>query len=188
MALTDDLERIASAAEQLASSGERLTGVVAAEPLDVGRVYLCAYESAAGQTWLALDDAAAPLADARAVRDAVQLAALCEVAAEAAGGEQLDELRTRLAELREADRPEGIEEAEAAAAAVARKVADEPRVATTAFLDELGALARALEHTLGTDAASPFAQAMQQALPAVEQLAADVADAYKGPLLGHEPS
>jgi hypothetical protein len=183
MSLTDDLERVAAAAEALAAPGERLAGVVAAEPLGVGRVYLCAYESADGsRAWLALDGAAVPLADARAVRDAAQLAALCEVAAEAAGGEQLDELRVRLAELRETDRPQGIEEAEAAAAAVAGKLADEPRVATTAFLDELGALARELEQALGTGAASPFAQAMQQALPAVEQVAAHVADTYKGRL------
>ena len=183
MVLIDELERVAAAAERHALPGERLAGIVAAEPLDLGRVYLCAYESAAGaQSWLAFDDTAAPLADARAVREAAQLAALCEVAAESAGGEQLDELRLRLVELRETDRPEGIEEAEDAAAAVAARLADEPRVATTAFLDELGALVRALEHALGTDSASPFAQAMQQALPVVEQLASDVADAYKGPL------
>lgn len=182
MALTDDLERIAAAAERLAAADERLTGVVAAEPLDVGRVYLCAYESAEAQRWLALDDAERPVADLRAVREAVQLAGLCEVAAESAGGEQLDELQLRLAELRETDRPLGIEEAEAAAAAVADRLADEPRVATTAFLDELGALARELERALGTGAGSPFAQAMQQALAAVEELAADVERNYKGPL------
>jgi len=183
MVLTDDLERIAAAAEALAGPTERLTGVLAVEPLDVGRTYLCAYESSDGShAWIALDGAAHPVADGRAVREAAQLAALCEVAADAAGGEQLDELRLRLAELRETERPEGIEEAEAAAAAVARKLADEPRVATTAFLDELGALARELERTLGTDARSPFAQALQQALPAVDELAADVERAYKGPL------
>jgi hypothetical protein len=182
MALIDDLERIAAAAERLATPEERLAGVVAAEPLDVGRVYLCAYEAGEAQRWLALDDAERPVADRRAVRDAAQLAGLCEVAAESAGGEQLDELRLRLAELRETDRPPGIEEAEAAAAAVAQRLAEEPRVATTAFLDELGALARDLERALGTDAASPFAQAMQQALPAVEELAADVERNYKGQL------
>lgn len=183
MALTDDLERISEAAESLAAPGERLAGVLAAEPLDLGRVYLCAYEADGdGRAWLALDAAAQPLADARTVREAAQLAALCEVAADAAGGEQLDELRARLAELRETDHPAGIEAAESAAAAVADRLADEPRVATTAFLDEIGALARALEHALGTDSASPFAQAMQQALPAVEELAADVERGYKGPL------
>jgi hypothetical protein len=183
MALTDDLERIAAAAEALAAPGERLTGVLAAEPLDVGRVYLCAYESSAGgQQWLALDDAAVPLAETRAVREAAQLAALCEVAADAAGGEQLEDLRARLTELREAEHPPGIEEVEAAAAAVAAALADEPRVATAAFLDELGALARALERSLGTASASPFAQTLQQSLPAVEELAADVERNYKGPL------
>jgi hypothetical protein len=42
VSLIDDLERIAAAAERLAAPEERLTGVVAAEPLDLGRVYLCA--------------------------------------------------------------------------------------------------------------------------------------------------
>jgi hypothetical protein len=182
VSLTADLERHAAAAERLAAPEERLAGVVAAEPLEVGRVYLCAYEAGEAQRWLALDHSERPVADLRAVRNAAQLAGLCEIAAESAGGEQLDELRLRLAELRETDRPLGIEEAEAAAAAVANRLADEPRVATTAFLDELGALARELERALGTDAASPFAQALQQALPAVEELAADVERNYKGPL------
>lgn len=181
MALTDDLDRIGAAAQALAGPGERVIGVVAAEPLGAPRVYLCAYDTGDGaHAWLALDDDGRPVADLRRVRDAAQLAALCEVAADTAGGEELDELRLRLRELREREAPPGIEEAEAAAAAVAEELAAEPRVATTEFLDRLGALARRLEHTLGTDAASPFGTAMQQALGAVEELAADVERNYKG--------
>lgn len=180
---SDDLHRIAAAAQELASPGERVTGVVAAAPLDVGAVYLCAFEGEDGaHAWLALDEAAQPLADARAVREAASLAALCEVAVESAGGSELEELRQRLAELRERERPAGIEEAEAAAAELAAELDREPRFATTERLDRIGALARRLEHALGTDAASPFATAMQQALPAVEELAADVERNYKGPL------
>jgi hypothetical protein len=180
MALTDDLDRIGAAAESFAAPGERVTAVLAAEPLGRGRVYLCAYATADGQTtWLVLDDDARPVADPKLIRDAAQLAALCEVAADAAGGEELDELRARLRELAETDRPEGIEEAEAAAAAVAAALADEPRVATTEFLDRIGALQRQLEHALGTGAASPFATLMQQALGPVEELTADVERHYK---------
>lgn len=171
MALTDDLERIATAAQALAEAGERVSGVLAAEPHPGFRVYLCAYDSGA---WLVLDDAAHAVGDERLVRDAAQLAGLCEIAADIAGGEELDELRVRLRELAETDAPEGIEEAEAAAAAVAEALAQEPRVAATAFLDDLGARSRRLEHALGTDSASPFGTAVQQALPAVEELAADV--------------
>jgi hypothetical protein len=183
MALTDDLARIAAAAQALASAGERVTGVVAAEPLDLGRIYLCAYETGdGGHAWLALDEAATPIADARTVQEAAQLAALCEVAADAAGGGELADLRERLRELREAEHPEGIEEAEEAAGALAAAVGEEPRLATTDFVDRVGALARRLERALGTDSASPFGTAMQHALPAVDELAADVERHYKGSL------
>jgi len=171
VALTDDLERIATAAQALAGPGERVAGVLAVEPQPGFRVYLCAFDSG---TWVVLDDTSHTLTEERLVRDAAQLAGLCEIAADLAGGAELAELRARLRELAETDAPQGIEEAEAAAAAVAELLADEPRLATTAFLDELGARSRRLEHALGTDAVSPFGTAMQQALPAVEELAADV--------------
>jgi hypothetical protein len=179
VALTDDLERIATAAQALAGPGERVSGVLAVEPQPGFRLYLCAYDSRA---WVVLDDAAQTLTDERLVRDAAQLAGLCEVAADVAGGDELATLRLRLRELAETDAPEGIDEAEAAAAAVADFLAEEPRVASTAFLDELGARSRRLEHALGTDAASPFGTAIQQALPAVDELAADVVRNYKGTL------
>ena len=100
MSLTDDLERIGTAAQALAAPGEHVTGVLAAEPADGGRVYLCAYETGdGGHAWLALDDDAQPIRELRVVRESASLAALCEVAAESAGGEKLDELRLRLAEL-----------------------------------------------------------------------------------------
>jgi hypothetical protein len=76
MALVDDLERMAKAAE---APDERVTGVLAAELLDGKRVYLCAYESGA---WLALDDDAHPLTSRQAVHEAAALIGLCEVAEE----------------------------------------------------------------------------------------------------------
>jgi hypothetical protein len=182
VALSDELEPVLAAATALASSGERLTGVLAAEPLAFGRVYLCAFESDAGHRWLALDTNAAPVTSREAVREAAQLAALCEVAEEAAGGDNLAELRDRLRELRETEAPEGIEEAEDAARALAETLQPEPRLASTDYLDRLGSAARRLEQALGDDAGSPFAAAMQQALPAVEELAADVERTHKGPL------
>ncbi len=183
MSLSDDLERAAGAAASFAAPGERVTGILAAETLGAGRVYLCAYESDAGeQGWLALDDAGAPLEGRRAVHDAAALAALCEVAAETAGGGDLAELRATLADLRDREAPEGIEQAEAAALALEQAVGPEPRLATTAYLDELGVASRALEHALGEDSGSPFATALQQAMAAVEELAAEVERRYKGPL------
>jgi hypothetical protein len=182
VALADDLERIAELAERFAAPGERVAGILAAEPLDTGRTYLCAYASGDGRAWLAFDGAGEPVGDRRAVREAASLAGLCEIAEETAGGGDLEELVARLAEIRAADAPAGIEEAEAAARALAAAIDPGPRLATTAYLDRLGEASRRLEQALGGDAGSPFASAMQQALPAVEELAAEIERTYKGPL------
>jgi hypothetical protein len=180
--LSDDLERIAEAAAGFAGAGERVTGILVAEPVETGRIYLCAYESSGGRSWLALDDEARPVARRRLVRDAASLAALCEVAEELAGGGDLPELRARLAELRATEAPGGIEEAEEAAAALHAALRPQPRPATSDYLDVLGTASRRLERALGEDGGSPFAAAMQQALPAVEGLAAEVEQGYKLPL------
>jgi len=180
--LADDLERIAAAAASFAAPGERVTGILAAEPLDAGRVYLCAYDSADGNAWLALDGDGRPIESKRLVHDAASLAALCEVAEETAGGGELTALRATLAELRERESPEGIEDAEEAALALEQTIQPPPRLATTSYLDALGVAARRLEQALGDDSASPFAAALQQAVPAVEELAAEVERRYKGPL------
>jgi hypothetical protein len=78
MALADDLERIALAAQ---SSGN-LTGVLPVELVDGTRVYLCAYESG---DWLALGDDEQPLTSRQRVHTAAALSALCEVAEEVVG-------------------------------------------------------------------------------------------------------
>jgi hypothetical protein len=182
MDFPDELERAAAAAETYAAPDERVTGILAAEPLQHGRIYLCAYARADGHAWLALDAHAQPVASRDAVREAAQLAAMCEVAEEAAGGGDLAALRERLRELRETEAPEGIDEAEDAARALAEALRPEPRLATTDYLDSLGAAARRLEQALGDGGGSPFAAAMQQALPAVEELTVEVEQTYKGPL------
>jgi hypothetical protein len=182
MALSDDLERIAAAAASFASEGERVSGVVAAEPLGFGRIYPCTSEHGEARAWLALDDEGKPVESRQAVREAASLAALCELAEERAGGGDLTELQARLAELRATERPAGIEEAEAAAAALALAIEEQPRAATPAHLDEIGAASRRLEQALGDDAGSPFAAAMQQAIGVVDELAAEVERTYKGPL------
>jgi hypothetical protein len=178
----DELERVAAAAEAFAAQGERLTAILAAEPPNEDRIYLCAYESPGGNSWLAFDGGAATVSSRTRVREAVQLAALCEVAEESAGGGDLAELRRRLRELREQEAPEGIEAAEEAARLLAETIEAAPRLATTAYLDRVGAAARRLEQALGESGGSPFASAMQRAVGAVEELAADVERTYKGPL------
>ena len=181
MAVADDVARLRGAAAAFAAPGEEVGGVLVAETLG-RRVYLCAFESAASRTWLALDDDAQPVTERRLVREAASLAALCEVAEESAGGGHLPELRARLAELRGTEAPEGIEEAEAAAAALAETLQPEPRVASGAYLDAIGSASRRLEETLGQSAGSPFGSALQAAAPAVEELTADVERNYKLPL------
>jgi hypothetical protein len=179
--LSDDVARIAAAAAGFADADEQLAGVL---PVDVlgRRVYLCAFAAPGRTTWLALGDDARPVADARLVREAASLAALCEVAEESAGGGDLPELRARLAEIRETEAPEGIEEAEAAAAALADVIQPEPRLASGAYLDAVGNAARRLEVALGDSGGSPFAAAMQSVVGAVEELAADIEANYKLPL------
>jgi hypothetical protein len=181
MAVAEDVERIAGAAAAFAAAGENLAGVLVTETLG-RRVYLCAFESAEGRAWLALGDDSQPLTDLRLVREAASLAALCEVAEESAGGGHLPELRARLAELRETDNPLGIEEAEAAAAALADALQPEPRVASGDYLDAIGSASRRLELALGESGASPFAAALQSAASAVEGLTDDVERNYKVPL------
>jgi hypothetical protein len=181
MTVAEDVGRIAEAAAAFAEPGEELAGVLVTETLG-RRVYLCAFERAEGRAWLAFDASGEPLTDGRLVREAASIAALCEVAEESAGGGHLEELRARLAELRATDNPEGIDEAEAAAASLAETLQPEPRIASGAYLDALGSASRRLEQALGESGGSPFASTMQAALGSVEELASDVEGNYKMPL------
>jgi hypothetical protein len=181
MSVVEDVGRIATAAAAFAEPGKELAGVLVTETLG-RRVYLCAFDSAERRVWLALDADGEPLTERRLVREAASLAALCEVAEESAGGGHLEELRARLAELRETDNPAGIEEAESAAASLAETLEADPRVASGAYLDAIGSASRRLEQALGESGASPFAAAMQAALGSVEELTEDVERNYKLPL------
>ncbi len=107
MPLADDLTRIAEAARAFAAWDERVEAVLAAEPADATRIYLCAFGGEQGRGWLALDDAGEPVLDRARVRAAVSIAALCEIAADTAGGGDLDDLRQRLVALRLTENPPG---------------------------------------------------------------------------------
>jgi len=179
MPLEDELGAIAEAAGAFAEPGEELAGVVPAEPAAGLRVYLCAYRSGEALSWLALDGTGLPVADRALVREAVSIVALCELAEESAGGGDLGDLRARLVELRLTENPDGIEEAEIAAAQLAETILPAPRLASVPYLDAVGGAAARLERTLGELGSSPFAEAMKSATGAVEELARDVERHYK---------
>jgi hypothetical protein len=176
--LEDDLARTAEAAATFAAPGERVEAVLAAEPTDAGRIYLCAFGGEHGRSWLALDAEGRPVTSRAQVRDGVSIAALCEIAGDTAGGGDLEELRRRLVGLRLTENPPGIAEAEEAALTLEIVIGAPPRVATPAFLDEVGAATRRLELALG-EGNSPFSRAMASALEAVEALTQEVESTYK---------
>jgi hypothetical protein len=180
MALSEQLEGVAERAAGHAEPGEELTGILVAEPDPGALVYLCAYEAAGGaRSWLALDAAGEPLVARGLVREAASIAAICELAADTAGGGDLEGLRRELAAVRLRENPPGIDEAEEAALELERTVGAPPRLASARYLDDVGAAVRRLERALGDGDRSPFALAMQQGMPAVDALAEDVEANYK---------
>jgi hypothetical protein len=180
--LDEQLREAVETAVRFAEDGEELAGVVPAEPASGERVYLCVYSRGEERSWLALDAGGRPVGDRRLVRDAVSIAAMCELAEETAGGGDVGELRTRLVELRLMENPEGIEEAETAAAELQDVILAAPRLASVAYLDSIGGAALKLEQALGEVGGSPFAEAMKVGMTAAEELAADVERSYKAPL------
>jgi hypothetical protein len=179
--LSEDLERTAAAAGTHAAAGEKLAGILPAEPHPGRRVYLCAFEGGDGRSWLALDAAGDPITDRTLVRDAASISALCELAEEVAAGGDLDDLLSRLVAVRMTEAPAGIEEAEEAARELQRVIQPPPRVASPDYLDRIGDATRRLERALG-EGGSPFAEGMKQSLAAVEQLTSEIEGSYKAEL------
>jgi hypothetical protein len=92
--LDQDLRRIAEAAGALAGEGEDVSGIVPTEPASGIRLYVCAYGNGEETSWLVLDATGVVVEDRALVHDAVSIAALCEVAEEAAG---IDPIAPRVA-------------------------------------------------------------------------------------------
>lgn len=182
MALADELARIAGLAATHALEGEKVGAVVAAEPQPGARVYLCALERGEERAWVVVDEAGAAVTDRRAVRDAVSIAALCELAADAAAGGDVEALRAQLAEVLATEQVPGIEAVEEALGGLARALGAPPQVASTDRLDAIAVATRRLECELGEAAVSPFAAAMKAGSAAVEELLRDVESSYRGDL------
>jgi hypothetical protein len=85
VALSEDVSRIAAAAATHRAPGEQVVAVLAVESAAGERVYLAAFGDPDGnQKWLALDHGGVPVTDRTRVREAASIAALVEVAEEAA--------------------------------------------------------------------------------------------------------
>ena len=179
MALPYDLERAAGAALTHVGETDVVSAVLATEPEPDSRVYLCAIDGADGtRGWLAVRDDGSAVTSRAEIRAAVSVAALCEVAVDAAGGGDLDGLIASLADLRAREAPEGIEDAEAAARALREVVGEAPQLASPERLEAIGTATRRLEQELDPGGASPFAAALKSAQGAVSELQREVEAGY----------
>ncbi len=176
--LDEDLLKIAAAATAYAEEGEELSGLLAAEPSEGRRVYLAVYDAGEERSWLALDSDGGPVQARAVVRESVSILGMCELAEETAGGGDLEQLRSRLGEIKETEAPPRIEDAEKAAADLQRAIGEPPRVASPERLDEVGQATRRLEVALG-EGSSPFAEAMKAGMGSVEALTEEVEANYK---------
>lgn len=180
MTLADELETIVGHATRYVDEGDAVSAVIPTEPSAGKRVYLCAIDGADGyRSWIALDGDGAPVTRRRDLREAISIAALCEVAVDAAGGGDLNGLIGQLADLREREAPEGIDAAEAAARELLEVVGEPPQLATPARLDSIGTATRKLERELDPMSASPFASAMKASQEAVAELQREIEAGYR---------
>jgi hypothetical protein len=166
-----------------AKDGDVVSGVIPTEPAAGQRVYLCAFDSEDGyRGWLAVREDGSAVTDRLELRAAVSIAALCEVAVDAAGADELDSLVPQLEELRRTEAPPGIEDAEDAARELRALLGDPPQLATPERLDAIAAATRRLEGELLAHGAAPFATAMQSAQGAVSELQREIEAGYLVPL------
>ena len=85
MALSEDVSRIAGVAAQHRSPGQQVVAVLTVETASGERVYLAAFEDGdGGREWLAFDHDGMPVTSRERVREAASIAALVEVAEDAA--------------------------------------------------------------------------------------------------------
>jgi hypothetical protein len=183
VSLAEELERVASLAAAHGEEGDVVSGVIATEHEPGRRVYLCAFDGADGfRSWVAVREDGAAVADRSELRAAVSIAALCEVAEDAAGGGALDTLIERLEEVRLRESPPGIEEAQEAARVLRELLGEPPQVATPDRLDAIGAATRRLEQELDPSGGSPFASAMRSSQGAVSELQREIEAGYRLPL------
>jgi hypothetical protein len=85
VALSEDVSRIAGVAAQHRAPGQQVVAVLTVETASGERVYLAAFEDGEAQReWLAFDHDGMPVTSRERVREAASIAALVEVAEDAA--------------------------------------------------------------------------------------------------------
>jgi len=85
VALSEDVSRIAGVAAQYRAPGQQVVAVLTVETVAGERIYLAAFVDAEGQQeWLAFDHGGVPVTSRERVREAASIAALVEVAEDAA--------------------------------------------------------------------------------------------------------
>jgi hypothetical protein len=179
MSLEDELGRVRELARAHIADDDTVSGILATEPEPGRRVYVLSVDGADGRRgWLGVHADGSAVVSRSELRAAVSIAALCEVAVDSAGGGDLDGLLASLADLREREAPEAIEDAEAAARALRELIGEPPQVATPERLDAIGAVTRRLEQELDPGGASPFAAALKSAQGAVSELQREVEAGY----------
>ena len=104
---------------------------------------------------LRLDAAGEPVLDRALVHEAASIVSHVRAGRGERGRGDLEALRATLAELRVTENPEGIDEAEEAARALAATFSKLRGSPTSAYLDAVGLAAARLEQTLGDVGSSP---------------------------------
>ncbi len=153
MTLEDELAQTADTAQRLATAGEQVVAVLAAEPATGVRVDVVAFRRGEEIAYVALDGRGDPVADRHLVADAVTLIALVERAEEVSAATEADALARRFADVaaQVSDTDAALADAARAVSAAATQVAAVaagPRVATPTLLDRLGAVAAQLGSVL----------------------------------------
>jgi hypothetical protein len=179
MSLEDELGRARELAAAQVGDHAGVSGILATEAEPGMRVYVCAIDLADGtRGWLGVRGDGAAVTSRAELRAAVSIAALCEVAVDSAGGGDVEGLIASLADLREREAPEGIEDAEAAAYALRAVLGEPPQLASPGRLDAIGAATRRLEQELDPGGPSPFSAALKAAQGAVSELQREVEAGY----------
>jgi len=165
------------------------TAVLPVRPPPTGAdLFVCAFSDLTGTLrWLVLDRDGRPVRDRRTVIDAVELAAICETAEEAAAALTTDEVLPLLEEGRALADRLGEEDAARAARVTAEALRelgvpeDGVRVAEPAYLDRMAALSGALGDRLALlqDAAGGVTVRLTEAGGPLEPLARALWDAVR---------